>query len=235
MDNGGITVSDLEIMAKASNYRNWIYRQIAPFIGQRILEVGAGIGNFTKLLLDRELVLPVDKYPFCVKYLKARLGNDLKVMPMQLDITQRAIHALSHYGFDTVICLNVLEHIEDDLCALSHMHTVLKSGGLLIVLVPAFQFLYGSVDRSLGHYRRYSRRSLIAKMRQAGFQVETSFYMNMIGIAGWFLNNRMLKWSEESATQIGFFDRFIAPWAERTERLVRPPVGLSVIAICRKG
>lgn len=233
-DNGGITISDLEIMANAQNYRNWIYRQVVPFVGQRILEVGAGVGNFTKLLLDRELVLAVDKHPLCVERLKALLGNDPKAQAIEWDIARPRSSLLGQYEFDTVICLNVLEHVEDDLGALSQMYAVLKPGGLLILLVPAFQFLYGSVDRSLGHYRRYTKKNLMSKTRHAGFRVEASFYMNMIGMVGWFLNNRILGWQEESANQIGFFDRFVAPWAERIERLVPPPIGLSLISICRK-
>ena len=229
-----ITISDLEIMADANNYSGWIYRRISPFIGQRILEVGAGIGNFTRLLLNRELVVVVDKHPSCVEYLKDRLANNRKVIPMQFDISHPAVRKLSPYEFDTVICLNVLEHVEDDVGALAHMHAVLRPGGLLILLLPAFQFLYGSVDSSLGHYRRYGRKSLVPKLIQAGFQVEKTFYMNMVGMAGWFLNNRILKWREESARQIGFFDRFVAPWAERLERLIPPPLGLSLIGIGRK-
>lgn len=229
-----ITVSDLEIMAEANNYRGWMYRQVAPYIGQRILEVGAGIGNFTSLLLDRELVVATDKYPPCVEYLQTRLGDRLKAAPLELDLGHTQGHQLDAYAFDTVICLNVLEHVEDDRCALSFMESVLAPGGNLILLVPAFQFLYGTVDRSLEHYRRYTKGSLLPRMRQAGFQVERAYFMNMIGMAGWFLNNRILKRTEEDAAQINFFDRYIAPWAERVERVLPRPVGLSLIAIGRK-
>jgi len=228
-----ITVSDLEVMSEAENYRNWMYRQISPFIGQRILEVGAGIGNFTSLLLDREMVLPVDKYLPCVEHLQERLGHHLRVQPRQVDIADPVDQVLKDYRFDTVICMNVLEHIADDLSALSNMRTVLVPGGKLILLVPAFQFLYGTVDRSLEHYRRYTKRELLPKMLRTGFQVEKAFYMNFIGMAGWFVNNRLLKWREESASQIGLFDRFVAPWAERIEKLVPPPIGLSLIAVGR--
>lgn len=235
MIEDNITVSDLKIMTRANNYRHWIYRQIAPFIGQRILEVGAGIGNFTTLLMDRELVVATDKYPPCIDYLKTRVGNHFKGVLMQLDIANPDRREMDHYKLDTVICLNVLEHIEDDVQALTYMHTVLQPGGRLVLLVPAFPILYGSVDRSLGHYRRYTKGDLIPKIGRAGFEVERAFYMNMIGMVGWFLNNRVLMRREESANQIGFFDRFIAPWAERLERFLRPPFGLSLVAICRKG
>jgi len=234
MNADSITISDLEIMSNANNYRNWMYRQIAPFIGQRVLEIGAGIGNFTELLLDRELVVATDKYGPCIDYLSARLGEQLNAMPIQVDIAElggRIDQQFIEYGFDTLICLNVLEHVEDDLRALSNMHRALKPGGRLILLVPAFQFLFGTVDRSLEHYRRYTRKTLAPKLTQAGFRIEKTFYMNVIGIAGWFLNNRITKRREESKEQIKFFDQHVAPWAERIERLLPPPIGLSLIAI----
>lgn len=235
MSVDNITVSDLEIMASAQNYRNWMFRQIAPYIGQRILEVGCGIGNFTSLLMDRELIVATDVYSPCVDYMKTRLGGSLKVVPKELDISDPAALELARYEFDTVICLNVLEHVEDDLRALSHMQSVLKPGGQLVLLVPAFQFLYGTVDQSLDHYRRYTRKTLLPKMQAAGFQIDRSFYMNVIGMGGWFLNNRVLKRREENADQIEMFDRYIAPVAERIEKIFPPPFGLSLIAIGQKG
>jgi len=211
--SANITVSDLEIMSSAENYRAWMYSRIAPAVGRRILEIGCGIGNFTRLFLDRELVVAADVYEPCLQQLKLLLGERSNLIPVRLDVSDPATVALRPYEFDTVICLNVLEHVEQD------------------DLVPAFPFLYGSVDRSLAHYRRYTRKTLLPRMRDAGFRIERSFYMNMVGMVGWFLNNRILNHREEDPAQIAFFDRFIAPPAERFERLVPPPFGLSLIAI----
>ncbi len=235
MESDKVTISDLEIMIQAKNYRNWMYRRLAPSIGQRILEVGAGIGNFTEMFLDRELIVPSDKYQSCVEYLKTRLNTNPKVVPLQLDLENpAAAENLADFSFDTVICLNVLEHVQDDLRALSYMHSVLAPAGRLVLLVPAFQFLYGSVDRAIEHHRRYTKKDLIPKMRQTGFKIENTFYMNVIGMFGWFWNNRIMKIEEENSAQIGLFDYYIAPWAERIERLAPPPFGLSLIAIGRK-
>jgi SAM-dependent methyltransferase len=229
-----ILISDLEIMAGARNYRGWMYRRLAPYIGQRVLEIGAGIGNFTKLLLDRELVVATDNYPPCIEYLNQHLGDRLKAPPALFDASGDIGSGLSEYEFDTIVCLNVLEHIEDDLRALEQMYELLMPRGRLVLLVPAFQFLYGSVDKALGHYRRYTRRDLLPTMQRAGFFIERSFYMNAIGMAGWFWNNRIINRSEESRKQIGVFDRYVAPLAEFTERLVPPPAGLSLVAVGRK-
>lgn len=229
-----ILISDLEIMAGAKNYRRWMYRRLVPHIGQNVLEIGSGIGNFTKLLLEREFVLATDNYEPCIEYLNRHLGDQLKAPALLFDVAENGGPDLKQYTFDTIVCLNVLEHIEDDLKALSRMHGMLAPGGRLVLLVPAFQFLYGTVDRALGHYRRYTRKDLLPVMRRAGFVIERSFYMNVIGMAGWFWNNRIIKLSEESGKQIGFFDRFIAPLAEFSERVLPPPAGLSLIAIGRK-
>jgi SAM-dependent methyltransferase len=228
------TVSDLEMMAAATNYRGWMFHRIAPYIGQRVLEVGAGIGNFTMLLLDRELVVAVDTYGPCVEALERRFASATNVVPIEANIARLAGDRLSHYRFDTIVCLNVLEHIEDDVRALDTMHDVLVDSGRLVLLVPAFGFLFGTVDRALQHHRRYTRRTLVPKLVAACFEIEKTFYMNLVGMAGWFLNNRVLKRREESPAQILLFDRFFAPYADRLEQFIRPPIGLSLIAVCRK-
>lgn len=227
-------IADLEIMAQANNYQNWMFRQIAPYVGQRILEVGAGIGNFTRLLLDRELVVPTDLSALCVNRLQQRLSDGLHVQPRLLDLGNPGDDDWSTFHFDTIICLNVLEHVEDHQRALQFMHSVLEPGGRAVILVPAFQFLHGTIDVKIGHFRRYRRGNLLPVMRAAGFTIERSFYMNVIGIGGWFWNNRVRRIKEEDASQIQVFDRYIAPWAEQLERLLPPPFGLSLIAIGRK-
>jgi ubiquinone/menaquinone biosynthesis C-methylase UbiE len=230
-----IRVSDLEIMAKeAQNYRAWMFRKVEPFIGQRVLEIGAGIGNFTDLLTNRELVVATDVFPECVEKLNQRLGRQLRVPPMLLDICAAEALELRRHRFDTIVCLNVLEHIENDCAALSNMQAVLSPGGRLVLVVPALQWIYGTVDESLLHYRRYTKGSLRPRMERAGFRIEALSYMNVVGVAGWFLNNRILKRRTENANQIAIFDRWIAPWAERLERIVPLPIGLSLVAIGRK-
>jgi SAM-dependent methyltransferase len=226
--------SDLEVMAQANNYRNWMYRRIEPFVGRRILEVGAGIGNFTQLLLDRELVVPTDISQICLTRLDERIGDRLSVRPKLLDLGDPSDEDWAAYRFDTIICMNVLEHVEDDVRALRFMHSTLVAGGRAVILVPAFMFLHGTIDRAIGHYRRYTRKDLLPRMRAAGFEVERAFYMNVVGMAGWFWNNRIRKITEEDSAQIGLFDNYIAPWAERVERAVPPPFGLSLIAVGRK-
>src|SRR3954466_13546837 len=111
-------------MAGAVNYRNWMLRRFHPFLGERILEVGAGIGNFTELLLDREFVLPTDVYPPCLDVLRQRIGHTLKADPTVVDLADPVIRELARHRFDTVLCVNVLEHVEDDSAALANIFAV---------------------------------------------------------------------------------------------------------------
>lgn len=234
MVKGTITVSDLEIMSNAFNYRQWIYHHISSHIGNRILEVGGGIGNFTELLLNRELVVSIDIFRPCVEYMQGRFRHLSNVIPLQLDIGQPGVRGLKHLVFDTVVCLNVLEHVEQDVEALCTMSYLLQPGGRLLLLVPAYQWLYGTVDKSLKHFRRYSRTDLIEKLEQSNLEVEFLFYMNSIGVLAWFLNNKVILRQEESRGQILFFDRFIAPWLSKLESYIPPPFGLSLVSIARK-
>ena len=228
-------VHDLEIMRAAKNYGRWIFNQFRSHLGLRIIECGAGIGNFTELLLDRELVVAVDAYAPCLERLRQRFASAPQVVPVLMDIASPEFTALAVHRPDTVVCINVLEHVEDDLRALAQMRTVLPPAGRLALLVPAFPCLYGTIDRKIGHYRRYTKRELVAKLRRAGFRIRALFYMNVVAPLGWWLNNRLLQRQEESPAQVLVFDRWIVPWLQPLEAAVRPPFGLSVIAIAETG
>ncbi len=227
-------VHDLEIMAAAKNYQRWMYAQFHPYVGRRIIECGAGIGNLTHLLANRELIIAVDSYAPCLEYLTRRFQDATNIIPIHMDISSPQLLDLARYNPDTIICVNVLEHVEDDAGTLSRMFTLLPSGGRLVLLVPAFQWLYGSIDQMLGHYRRDVKGELRNKVSLAGFAIHKLFYMNCVAVPGWFLNNRVFNRTEESPAQVLVFDRFIAPWLSRVERLIRPPFGLSLIAIGEK-
>lgn len=235
MSEESLTVNDLEIAGGAENYRDWIVRRARPYLGQRILDAGAGIGTFTELLLDgqAELVVAADGYPPFIDVLRQRLGSRLQQDPILVDLAGPGMAELSRYRFDTVVCINVLEHIEDDRAALANFFSVLQPGGRVVIFVPAHMALYGSVDRQLEHCRRYSRSELRRKLTEAGFTIEVLSEMNLIGIAGWWLNNRGQQ--RVSPKQIALYDKLIVPLAERMERMVPMPMGLSIVAVGRKG
>jgi SAM-dependent methyltransferase len=228
------TITDQERMARAANYFAWQHRLAAPEMGQRIVEVGCGIGNFTGRLLDREVVIALDVEPACIARLMERYPNQPNLHALVSEPGDRAFADLARFHPDTCICLNVLEHIENDRGALEAMASVLAPGGAIVLLAPACQSLFGPIDRNLQHFRRYSRGSLAALARAAGLRIEKLRYMNAIGFFGWWMNARVFRHEIQSERQIAIFDRWIVPWMSRLEASVPPPFGQSLFAVLRK-
>jgi SAM-dependent methyltransferase len=226
-------VEDLELMQDAGRYRAWVYRLIAPYVGRRVLEVGAGIGNYAEFLLDREALTLMDCSTGCYTALVNRFASQDSVRVVQMDICDPVVLTLRDYPFDTVICLDVLEHT-DDVVALRHMNALLSSGGTLIVKVPALQALHGTIDQALGHHRRYRRQELLGRLKEAGFHAKRHQYLNPIGAIGWWVNAHLLRRRKQSRLQIRFFDRFVVPFSSWLEGRWPPPFGQSLLAICRK-
>lgn len=234
MSNTDVIIHDLEIMSGATNYKRWMLGQFTDHIGKRIIELGAGIGNFTEMFLDKEIIITVDNHEPCIEYMKKRFSNHNNIIPLKFDISDEKILDLRGYKADTIICINVLEHVRDDRKAIFNMFNLLDNGGKLALLVPAFQSLYGSIDRIVGHYRRYGKIELKRKLTGAGFDIKDIFYMNSIAVIGWFLNNRLFHRKKESPSQVMIFDSYVVPWLKIIEHLIRPPFGLSLVAICEK-
>ena len=228
------TVRDQQRMQRASRYFLWQASMATAHLGRRVLEVGCGVGNFTGHLLDRDLVVGLDVVAECVAQHRERFSAHDHVEAKLLDILDPAILSLRGSGFDSIACLNVLEHISDDEQALRHMHALLPSGGRAVFIVPAFASLYGPIDRNLGHYRRYSKASWKRLARATGFREVVTDYMNVPGFFGWWVNAKVLKKTEQSEQQIAIFDSVVVPVCSRAERLVKPPFGQSVFAVIER-
>lgn len=226
-----ITVSDLQIMQRAVHYRRWCFEQVTPFLGKRVLEIGAGIGNQTEFLAHAEVVVCVEPCSEATAVLRESYAGDPRVVVFEGDICSEAARSLAVHACDTAICFNVLEHIADERAALANIAHILAPGARLLLMVPALPVLFGTVDRAVGHHRRYLPSTLRAALERAGYRVQRLWWMNLPGIAGWFLNNRVLKRHEESASQILFYDRFVVPATRFLESLIHPPIGLSLMAV----
>jgi len=225
-------VDDLRQMRLANQYNDWIARQIRPYCGQRILEVGAGIGNITSRLLTHARTLcALEPNPACFESLRQSFdGPGFECHPWRLEDCE--IEFAIRRGIDTVVCVNVLEHVEDDQAALQRLHGMLKpSAGRLILVVPAVPAAYGPIDAALGHHRRYSRSGLRSALERAGFCAQVLRYSNAIALLGWFFNAHVSRRLQQSDAQIRIFDRLIVPWYSRLEHLVAPPLGLSLLAV----
>jgi SAM-dependent methyltransferase len=223
----------LKQLAELDRYNSWVYEQIVPGLGERVLEIGAGTGNITQFLCaDSRYVVATDIVPSYRKELQQLFGDRPNVEIGKFDLTSKAPQDFVGHPFDTVVCLNVLEHIEDDLFALEQMNNVLKVGGKLALLVPAHRILYGEFDRVLGHYRRYEKQEMIDKLKRVGFSKLKLKYFSLLAALPWFINGRMLKRDYLPVEQANLANRLVP--LLKLERLIGPPCGLSLVAIAQK-
>ena len=224
----------LEILAAAPRYNAWMFEVIAPFLGRRILEVGAGIGNMSQEFLrtSPELLVVTDTDEFYRRRLTERFGTRPEVVVEALTMPDAsAVARFLPHRIDTAIALNVVEHIEDDVGTLAAMRSLLVPSGRVIILVPALQAIYGELDRQLGHFRRYGRATLGAAFRRAGLTVEHLFWFNRVGVLGWWFNGRVRRVTRIPLEQLRGFDRMVP--LLRLERYLPLPFGQSLIAVGR--
>jgi 2-polyprenyl-3-methyl-5-hydroxy-6-metoxy-1,4-benzoquinol methylase len=223
---------DLRQMQLAIRYTDWIANQIQPHCGPRVLEVGAGIGNISsRLLRHAEYVCALEPNPACFETLGRRLEREPGFECRPWRVEDCDLDFIASRRIDTIVCVNVLEHVDNDLDALKRLRGLLDGpAGRIALVVPAIPAAYGPIDAALGHYRRYSRARLQSVLTQAGFSVTSLHYSNLIGLLGWFFNARITRRVQQSDTQIRIFDRLIVPWSSPMERFFRPPIGLSLVA-----
>jgi len=222
----------LAIMSAAPQYNRWQYDVVAPFIGRRVLEVGSGIGTMSREIVDagRDLVVVTDTDAWYRDHLRQRFAAHPEVQVDSLTLPDPdAPDRLRHHRLDTIIALNVVEHIEDDVGTLRTMAGLLAPGGRVVILVPALKAIFGTLDEELGHFRRYSRSTLRRAFTEAGLRVETMFWYNRVGVVGWWLNARVRRVTRIPIDQLKAFDRLVP--LLRWERLVPLPFGQSLVAI----
>lgn len=226
-------LEDQQRMSPAKNYFAWQSRLVKREIGARVIEVGCGIGNFTDTLLDREAVLGLDIDPGCLAQFRRRFRAYPSLGARVCDVDSDGFLALRDFRGDSCVALNVLEHIEDDRAALGRMARVLRPAGTIVLLVPAFASLYGPIDRNLGHFRRYDKKTIRELAQSLNLHVAKLSFVNLVGFFGWWINARVLKLQAQSENQIAAFDRWIVPAMSRIEELIPPPVGQSLLAVLR--
>jgi SAM-dependent methyltransferase len=224
----------LFILEGADAYHRWIFEKIRPYLSKDILEVGCGIGNLTELLLTQGRVIAADVNEDYLQTVenKFRRHPNLKGV-LRWDIRQAPPKDLG-IPIYTIVCSNVLEHIEDDNDVLKSLYQLLPEGGRLIALVPALKVLYNVFDKELGHFRRYSRSELSQKFTRNGFRICSLKYFNLFGILGWFVNGTLLRRRLLPAKQIGLFNKMV-PLFIWMEKIIPTLVGQSLVVIGEKG
>lgn len=231
---------DLESMSFARNYHRWILDLFAPHLGRRVVEVGAGTGSFSELLLarDPESLTLVEPSSAMHSLLVGRVGglaSRARVKIHNDTFARVARRVAEEERPDSVIYVNVLEHVDDDEAELRLVADSLAPGGRVLIFVPAFEWLYGSFDRVVGHRRRYTRRGLAAKCERAGLSVVKSAYFDAAGVLPWWLKYRVLRSEKMEPAAVRFYDRVCVPVLRRVEAIVPPPVGKNVLLVAVKG
>jgi glycosyltransferase involved in cell wall biosynthesis len=224
----------LERMGRLEPYNRWLADLFLPEVGRRILEIGSGFGNMTRFIEDRERVVASDLDDVALERLRTRYRGraNVRIASYAFPLDAKGIGELVSEKLDTVVALNVLEHIEDDRRTLGDIFDILTPGGRLILLVPAVSSIYGTLDEALGHYRRYDRPALEALVREAGFELERIRFVNRLGILGWYVNGRLLRRRVLPRGQLGLF-RLMMPLL-RAEQDHPPRRGMSLLLIARK-
>jgi SAM-dependent methyltransferase len=185
--------STLARLARASKFNGWMADTIRTYCGPRVLEIGSGVGNLTRKLIPRDHYVASDINPLYLEPLTALSSDHPYLTTSYCDVTDSASFPRPSEGFDTVICLNVIEHVQDDLKAMENIRGVLADAGKAIVLVPNGPWNFGTLDEVLGHQRRYTKETLTRLAEESGFIVEKMIEFNRVGTPAWFLNGKILR------------------------------------------
>ena len=212
----------LDNLDAATNYAEWIVALMAPYLSGRILEVGAGHGTFTELLARFGPVTATELSERAVAVLEERFAGSER-------ITVRRAADRHDEPFDSAVLVNVLEHIDDDVGALSALRDELRPGGRVLVYAPAFNALYSRFDAAVGHYRRYTRGTLERTMEDAGLEVVDARYVNAPGALAWYIVATRLGGRPTEGWLTRLYDRAAVPVVRVVERRVRPPFGQSLL------
>ncbi len=237
IEDDSVGIETLDTLANAPKFLEWTYEVLKPFLKGNILEIGSGNGNISEQLLKNNCFLTVSdiRKQYC-DILSQRLSSfsNLKNV-LLLDIADKNVAKFENFfeNFDTVMGLNILEHIEEEQIYLKNCEKLLKKDGNLIVLVPAFEFLYNKFDEELHHFRRYDKKYLRNLLENHKFKVQKMFYFNFLGTFGWFLSGKLQRNKQIPTNQVKIFNFFVKI-AKILDKITFQKIGLSLIAVARK-
>jgi 2-polyprenyl-3-methyl-5-hydroxy-6-metoxy-1,4-benzoquinol methylase len=219
-------------MSGVPKFNRWMADVIRPYIGARVLEVGAGLGSLTQSLLPRDRYTVSDVNPYYLDYLRNFATGKPYMAVERVDLSNAGDFESLKGRYDTVICLNVLEHLADEAGALANLRATLEPGGRAVILVPQDPALYGTLDEVLGHERRYTRQSFEEALKGANFEVEKIFDFNRVTTPAWRFNGQVLKRKHFSKLQLKIVNTMT--WLFRRVDDLLPWEGASLSAVARK-
>ena len=222
----------LASVEKVRRFNLWMGQLLAPYVGDRVLEIGAGIGTLTGQFIPREFYLASDINPSYLSYLRSYSIGKPYLRVRNLNAGTPSDFAGLEGKFDTALMINVLEHVPDEQVALANIRSSLMPGGRAVILVPQHPALYGTLDRALDHRERYTRESLQRGLERAGFRVERIFDFNRFSVPGWWLNGKVIRRKTFSRVQLKVLQMSM-PILRRLDGIL-PWGGLSLIAVATK-
>jgi len=219
-------------------YYQWVADLFGTALGSRVLDAGCGVGNFFSAVAERvELGVGIDLSPINIRDARERFAGHANLTFLQADLDTHA-QSLREQRFDSVVCLDVLEHIEDDSALFCQLAEIVEPGGHLLIKVPACPWLFGSIDIASDHFRRYNRPMLSALVEKAGLEIVRLSYMNLAGVGPYWIKSRLLKKQANFSRTFtpGQLDRIrrAMPWLRMMDRLTGPPIGQSLILVAKR-
>jgi len=220
----------LEGLATAVNHRRWFVELALPYLGDNPIEIGSGLGDYA---LEWAPYVPrftaTEADPDRLVLLKERMAQSDKI-----EVRQMLLPAPDADGsYSSLVSYNVLEHIEDHVGALKSMAKLVKPGGAIVLIVPAFMFAMSQVDIATGHIRRYTKKTMRAAMSEAGLQIEKLHYANALGLIGYYMATSVFKLAPKEGPMVKIYDTTVLPVTKFAEKIVKPPFGQSVFVVAR--
>jgi SAM-dependent methyltransferase len=222
---------ELEAMSSAVNYHRWIIDEFAPYLGADVAEVGAGIGSMSRLILAQPIRRLHAFEPSANMF--PRLAESLRGEARAVAVNDFFGPQHAGKGFDSILYINVLEHVDNDGAELGYAWRALKPGGRLLIFVPALQWLYSDFDRQVGHLRRYRRGALVEQAQAAGFAVEKARYFDAAGVMPWYIHFVLLR-RPMGGGSVSLYDKVAVPATRFIESILPPPIGKNILMIARK-
>jgi 2-polyprenyl-3-methyl-5-hydroxy-6-metoxy-1,4-benzoquinol methylase len=224
----------LQVIERANRFNRWMYSEFKSFLKGEILEIGSGIGNISQLVINDGFNITLSDYnaEYC-GWLKKKFSNSANVKDIiEIDLLHpdfEKYYSRLREKFDSIFLLNVIEHLADDAKAIANCYFLLRQGGHLIVLTPAYQNLYCRLDKELGHHRRYTIKKLKAILEKRSFSILKMKYFNFLGIWGWLVSGKILRGKKIGRNEMAAFNDLV-PLAKILDKLALKKIGLSVIA-----
>ena len=227
----------LQSISNAPNFNYWMYKTISPYLKGSILELGSGLGNISEYIVKdfNDVTLSDYNLDYCEFLQKKFHGSPNVKQIISLDLQDLQFKSKNTHlkeSFDSIVLLNVIEHLKDDQLSVDYCHFLLKKNGNLILLAPAYQLLYSKLDKEIGHYRRYTSKSLSSLLHK-DFVIQHKQYFNFLGMCAWLIVNKILRRKKLSKSSMITFNKLV-PMAKVLDKVIAHKLGVSNIVVGQK-